>query len=198
MANFFSADYWKAFYFKAMGGQETAVDPNAISGSFSGAATFTAALTATLTILADDGSPAQRPARPEEIRKYREQRDRAERALREHADRLAGWKAPQEERAAPVTSPLELVELPAVAKVPSGPWRLPEPIATPPAKPARQGRRAPVETVDVAAIEAALAAERAFVALQREAQLQAAIQAAEIEAARRREEEAIIVLLLAA
>ena len=66
------------------------------------------------------------------------------------------------------------------------------------AKPARQGRRAPVETVDVAAIEAVLAAERAFVALQREAQLQAAIQAAEIEAARRREEEAIIVLLLAA
>ena len=181
-----------------MGGQETDADPNAISGSFSGAATFTAALTATVTILADDGSPAQRPARPEEIRKYREQRDKAERALREHADRLAGWKAPQKERAAPVTTPLELVELPAVAKVPSDPWRLPEPIATPPAKPARQGRRAPVETVDVAAIEAALAAERAFVALQREAQLQATIQAAEIEAARRREEEAIIVLLLAA
>lgn len=198
MANFFSAEYFAALYFKAMGGQETDADPNAIAGSFAGAATFTAALTATVTILADDGSPAQRPARPEEIRKYREQRDKAERALREHADRLAGWKAPQKERAAPVTTPLELVELPAVAKVPSDPWRLPEPIATPPAKPARQGRRAPVETVDVAAIEAALAAERAFVALQREAQLQATIQAAEIEAARRREEEAIIVLLLAA
>ena len=198
MANFFSSEYFAAVFFKAMGGQETDADPNAISGSFSGAATFTAALTATVTILADDGSPAQRPARPEEIRKYREQRDKAERALREHADRLAGWKAPQKERAAPVTTPLELVELPAVAKVPSDPWRLPEPIATPPAKPARQTRRAPVETVDVAAIEAALAAEHAFVALQREARLQAAIQAAEIEAARRREEEAIIVLLLAA
>lgn len=196
MANFFSAEYFAALYFRAMGGQETDADPNAISGSFSGAATFTAALTATVTILADDGSPAQRPARPEEIRKYREQRDRAERALREHADRLAGWKAPQKERAAPVTTPLELVELPAVAKVPSDPWRLPEPIATPPAKPARQGRRAPVETVDVAAIEAALAAERAFVALQREAQ--AAIQAAEIEAARLRKDEELIVLLLAA
>lgn len=41
MANFFSADYWKAFYFKAMGGQETAVDPNAMSGSFAGNAAWT-------------------------------------------------------------------------------------------------------------------------------------------------------------
>ena len=65
-------------------------------------------------------------------------------------------------------------------------------------KPAGRSGRAPVETVDVAAIEAALAAERAFVALQREAQLQAAIQAAEIEAARRREEEELIVLVMAA
>ena len=198
MANFFSSEYFAAVFFKAMGGQETDADPNALSGSFAGSSSFSGELTATVTTLADDGSPAQRPARPEEIKKYREQRERVERALREHADRLAGWKAPQKERAAPVTTPLELVELPAVAKVPSDPWRLPEPIATPPAKPARQGRRAPVETVDVAAIEAALAAERAFVALQREAQLQATIQAAEIEAARRREEEAIIVLLLAA
>lgn len=194
MANFFSSEYFAAVFFKAMGGQETDADPNALSGSFAGSSSFSGELTATVTTLADDGSPAQRPARPEEIRKYREQRERAERALREHADRLAGWKGPQEERVAPVTTPLELVELPA----PSDPWRLPEPIATSPAKPTWQTRRAPVETVDAAAIEAALAAERAFVALQREAQLQAAIQAAEIEAARRREEEAIIVLLLAA
>ena len=45
MANFFSADYWKALYFKAMGGQETAVDPNAMSGSFAGVAAFSGALT---------------------------------------------------------------------------------------------------------------------------------------------------------
>lgn len=44
MANFFSADYWKALYFKAMGGQETAVDPNAMSGTFAGVASFTGTL----------------------------------------------------------------------------------------------------------------------------------------------------------
>ena len=49
MANFFSADYWKALYFKAMGGQETAVDPNAMRGTFDGSASFTADL--------DDGRP---------------------------------------------------------------------------------------------------------------------------------------------
>ena len=44
MANFFSADYWKALYFKAMGGQETAVDPNAMSGSFAGSSSWTGTL----------------------------------------------------------------------------------------------------------------------------------------------------------
>lgn len=44
MANFFSADYWKAFYFKAVGGQETAVDPNAMRGTFAGVASFTGTL----------------------------------------------------------------------------------------------------------------------------------------------------------
>ena len=49
MANFFSADYWKALYFKAMGGQETAVDPNAMRGTFAGSSSFTADL--------NDGQP---------------------------------------------------------------------------------------------------------------------------------------------
>ena len=49
MANFFSARYWKALYFKAIGGQETAVDPNAMRGTFAGSASFTADL--------DDGRP---------------------------------------------------------------------------------------------------------------------------------------------
>jgi len=49
MANFFSADYWKALYFKAMGGQETAVDPNAMSGSFAGSSEFTATLSGQAT-----------------------------------------------------------------------------------------------------------------------------------------------------
>jgi len=44
MANFFSANYWKALYFKAIGGQETAVDPNAMRGSFAGSSEFTATL----------------------------------------------------------------------------------------------------------------------------------------------------------
>lgn len=44
MANFFSADYWKALYFKAVGGQATAVDPNAMAGTFSGVAEFTGEL----------------------------------------------------------------------------------------------------------------------------------------------------------
>jgi hypothetical protein len=44
MANFFSSDYWKALYFKAAGGQETATDPNAMSGSFAGSSEFTATL----------------------------------------------------------------------------------------------------------------------------------------------------------
>lgn len=47
MANFFSADYWKALYFKAMGGQETAVDPNAMSGSFAGSSSWTGTASAT-------------------------------------------------------------------------------------------------------------------------------------------------------
>lgn len=44
MANFFSADYWKALYFKAMGGQETAVDPNAMRGTFAGSSSWTGTL----------------------------------------------------------------------------------------------------------------------------------------------------------
>lgn len=44
MANFFSADYWKALYFKAVGGQATAVDPNAMRGTFAGVAAFSGTL----------------------------------------------------------------------------------------------------------------------------------------------------------
>lgn len=44
MANFFSAEYWRALYFKAMGGQATAVDPNALSGSFAGTSSWTGTL----------------------------------------------------------------------------------------------------------------------------------------------------------
>ncbi len=46
MANFFSADYWKALYFKALGGQATAVDPNAMRGTFAGTSSFVGSLTA--------------------------------------------------------------------------------------------------------------------------------------------------------
>jgi hypothetical protein len=53
MANFFSARYWKALYFKAMGGQATAVDPNAMSGSFAGSASFTGTLDASGSSVVD-------------------------------------------------------------------------------------------------------------------------------------------------
>jgi len=46
MANFFSSDYWKAFYFATLSGSGTA-DPNAMRGSFAGSASWTAVLTAT-------------------------------------------------------------------------------------------------------------------------------------------------------
>lgn len=44
MANFFSVDYWKALYFKAVGGQATAVDPNAMRGTFAGSSSWTGTL----------------------------------------------------------------------------------------------------------------------------------------------------------
>ena len=46
MSNFFSAEFWKSLYFRAMGGQETAADPNAMFGSFAGSSDFAASLPA--------------------------------------------------------------------------------------------------------------------------------------------------------
>jgi hypothetical protein len=46
MSNFFSARFWRALYFRAMGGQASALDPNAMSGQFAGAASFSAAVSA--------------------------------------------------------------------------------------------------------------------------------------------------------
>ena len=46
MSNFFSAEFWKSLYFRAMGGQATAADPNAMFGSFAGSASFTGLLEA--------------------------------------------------------------------------------------------------------------------------------------------------------
>ena len=99
MANFFSADYWKALYFKAVGGQETAVDPNAMSGSFAGSTSFTADLTSTgeapqsdQTFDTHDGSPRRKPPiviDMEEMRRRWAQEDQArqERAQRQEADK---------------------------------------------------------------------------------------------------------------
>ena len=44
MANFFSASFWKARFFKAFGVQGEA-DPNAMSGSFAGSSSWTGTLT---------------------------------------------------------------------------------------------------------------------------------------------------------
>jgi len=192
MANFFSADYWKALYFKAMGGQETAVDPNAMSGSFAGSSSWTGALEngAAAVEQEEDGSPAHR-VRPEDIRRYREQREKAERELKRYADELAGFKAPEPAAArkteapdAPTTSPLV------------------SPVWTPPTvtiPPRRVVRAEPVATPDLAAIKAAEAAQRAMALLRAEiAQLAEMEAIAEAEAARQREEDEIILLLLAA
>lgn len=46
MSSFFSARFWRALYFRAMGGQASALDPNAMSGQFAGAASFSAAVSA--------------------------------------------------------------------------------------------------------------------------------------------------------
>jgi len=99
MANFFSAAYWKALYFKAMGGQATAVDPNAMSGSFAGSASFTADLTSTgeapqsdQAFDTHDGSPRRKQPiviDMEEMRRRWAQEDQArqERARRQEADK---------------------------------------------------------------------------------------------------------------
>lgn len=52
MSNVFSSEFWRALYFRAMGGQETAADPNAMFGSFAGSASFTGLLEA-------EGAPQQ-------------------------------------------------------------------------------------------------------------------------------------------
>jgi len=52
MSNIFQAEFWKSLYFRAMGGQETAADPNAMFGSFAGSASFTGLLEA-------EGAPQQ-------------------------------------------------------------------------------------------------------------------------------------------
>jgi hypothetical protein len=52
MSNVFSSEFWRALYFRAMGGQASAADPNAMSGSFAGSASFTGLLEA-------EGAPQQ-------------------------------------------------------------------------------------------------------------------------------------------
>jgi homoserine acetyltransferase len=50
MSNIFQAEFWKSLYFRAMGGQETAADPNAMFGSFAGGAAYQAGLTGLATM----------------------------------------------------------------------------------------------------------------------------------------------------
>ena len=70
MANFFSADYWKAFYFTAMSGTGT-VDPNAMSGSFAGLSAFVASLTATGS---SDATPRRRGGKDDGRKLFRRRR----------------------------------------------------------------------------------------------------------------------------
>ena len=93
MANFFSADYWKALYFKAFGGQATATDANAMSGSFAGSSVFSGAieaivLDAPVQFDGHDGKPRQTSVADDmaELRRWWAQEDENR---REHARRVA-------------------------------------------------------------------------------------------------------------
>jgi hypothetical protein len=213
MASFFSADYWKAFYFKAMGGQETAVDPNAmsgsfagssswtgtldlpagaISGSFAGSSEFSGALDGAGEISEPDGHGARRLTR-EEIADYRRRQEASRREAKRYADELAGFAA-DESGAAPVdeASPL------AVRITPDRVGSASEPVG------------AVVVDVDAAPIRGPGYAEqqaellRRDIALAAQASLAAMAEAelaraeAEQLARRMRDEEDVLVLLLAA
>lgn len=60
MANFFSAAFWKARFFKTMGG-ESAIDPNAMSGTFAGTSTLNGTISETET--SDETELGGRPIR---------------------------------------------------------------------------------------------------------------------------------------
>lgn len=212
MANFFSADYWKALYFKAMGGQETAVDPNAMSGSFAGssswtgtaalpegfiagsfagASEFSGALDGLGEITEPDGHGARRLTR-EEIADYRRRQEASRRNAKRYADELAGF-APDEPEAAPadVVSPL------AVRIAPDRVGSALEPVgavvvdvdAAPIRGPGYAAQQAELLRRDIA-----LAAQMSLAAMA-----EAELARAEAEQlARQREEDEIILLLLAA
>lgn len=98
MANFFSSDYWSALFFKAMGGQATAVDPNAMAGSFAGSAEFTASLTATYSaeefeIDGHDGKPRRKAQIVIDMEQLRQKWAQEDRDREEYARRLEAEKA---------------------------------------------------------------------------------------------------------
>lgn len=212
MANFFSADYWKAFYFKAMGGQETAVDPNAMSGSFAGssswtgtlalpegfiagsfagASEFSGALAGLGEIAEPDGHGARRLTR-EEIADYRRRQEASRRNAKRYADELAGF-APVEPEAAPVDAVSPLV----VRIAPDGAPNALEPVG---AVVVDVGA-APVRGPGYAAQQAELLRRDIARAAQMSLAAMADAERARAEAeqlARQREEDEIILLLLAA
>jgi len=132
MANFFSAEYFAALYFKAMGGQETDADPNAISGSFAGAATFTADLTAVFSAEefdfdTHDGRPRRKPpivvdmdqmrrrwAEEDENRKEHARRVEADRADRKRTIAKAMGLEPEAEPEQPVAAEISRERLAAL------------------------------------------------------------------------------------
>lgn len=179
MANFFSADYWKALYFKAFGGQETAVDPNAMSASFAGSSSFAAELTGIFSAEefdfdTHDGRPRRKPpivvdmdqmrrrwAEEDENRKEHARRVEADRAERKRTIAKAMGLEPEPEPEQPVAAEISRERLAALMAL----LDYPKPILTI-AKPslidfkARRERKALIEADRKAREEARALAER--------------------------------------
>jgi hypothetical protein len=213
MANFFSADYWKAHYFKAMGGQETAVDPNAmrgtfagssswtgaleqpegsISGSFAGSSEFIGTLDGIGEIAEPDGHGARRLTR-EEIADYRRRQEASRREAQRYADELAGF-APDEPRAAPVDEVSPLSVRIAPDRVGSALEPVGAVVVDVDAAPIR-GPEYAAQQAELLRRDIALAAQASLAAM---AEAELARAEAEQLARRMRDEEDVLVLLLAA
>ena len=219
MANFFSADYWKALYFKAMGGQETAVDPNAMSGTFAGIAAFTGtldqpegALSGTFAGTADFGGALvngavagidQRDGKRREppivvdmadLRRQWEQEDK----LRETRARLAAEQVAA--RRATLRQALGLEDEVAPTAAPSRDElrarakSLADLLAKPAAKFVPDAKVRTTPLIDFKA----RAQRKAFIAAEKAARAEAAALKAEIERNIRNYDDALILLLLAA
>jgi hypothetical protein len=98
MANFFSSEYFAAIFFKAMGGQATDADPNALSGSFAGSSSFSGELTAVFSAEefdfdTHDGRPRRKPPIVVDMDQMRRRWAEEDENRKEHARRIEADRA---------------------------------------------------------------------------------------------------------